>query len=279
MIKIHKDLNLSKFTYTKQNIVVKNFIELDNIDLLTPLLKYYKKFIFIGNCSKTLFAFNNKDICLIRYVKKDIKIISNLLLIDSGASLSSIGEFALCNGIAGFEKIMTIPGFLGGSVYNNASCFNQEICENILFVEVYDTSDNKIKILKKDECEFGYRKSIFQNNQYLILRVIFRIKKALGLVLKNNLSNVIKLRNLSQPKGISYGSTFKNYGVLKARELVGNLNVESYDKVTLSKINSNFIILDFNFDYINIVKLIERINELLYNKLGITLESEIKIFY
>lgn len=280
MIKIYKNHSLYSHTYTKQNIIVKYYIEFDNIKILKPLLNFFKKVFFVGNCSKLLFCFKSKDICLIKYTKDEIKIINNLLIVDSGVSLFQLGEYAISNEIDGFEKIMTIPGLVGGSVYNNASCFNQVISDYILFVEAYDLKNYKKIILNKNDCEFGYRTSIFHNKQYLILRVYFKIKKSFKHLLIDNFYEVIRLRNLYQPKGISYGSTFKNHNKYKARELIKSLSItDSYEKVHLSKINSNFIILDLNFDYIYIVKLIERINELLYNKHGITLESEINIIY
>ena len=79
---------------------------------------------------------------------------------------------------------------------------------------------------------------------------------------------------------MSLGSTFKNYKDLKAYKIIEKfIDFREFQGVKISSSHLNFIQISPFIDYLNIVTLIERIQEVVYNKLSFYLETEIKIIY
>jgi UDP-N-acetylmuramate dehydrogenase len=265
--------------YSKLNTTVSNFIETDKLYIVKNLIRNYDDIYFVGNGSKIFFTFEEKNLLIIRYVKDDIKKVSSFLIVDSGCSLYQLGEYTIKNCIKGFEKLMTIPGFVGGSIVNNSSFLNQCISDYLYAIEVIDQS-GKIRIIKRDEISFSYRKTIFNIKNFFISKAIFKIEYDSKEVLLENKKIAYDYRYINQPKIHSLGSTFKNVSKFKAYQLL-KLNCLKLDfgGYHLNKRHANFIKIQPDLDKLNLVKLIESIQEVLYNELGIFLETEIIIVY
>ena len=74
-------------------------------------------------------------------------------------------------------EFASIPATVGGAIYMNASADNQKISdclEEVLFL----FEDGKEKIFKKEEIEFGYRFSSFQDLKGVILSAKFSFKRS-----------------------------------------------------------------------------------------------------
>ncbi len=279
MNKYYTRYNLKTTNYTHLDSLVEKFLITDDINSILSLLKNNYDLFYVGKMSKLLFAFYYKNIFVVKYVKEEILIKDNLLFVTSGTRLLNLGNFCIKNGISGFEKIMTIPGLVGGSLINNASFLDQCISDNLLFLEIIDKS-GIFHIIKKDELIIKYRSLATKYQNPFIYRAVFKIKKVERVKLYNQKKDAFLYRLTNQPRILSLGSTFKNYHHLKAYKLIkDNLDFFEYDSVKLSSRHLNFIEINANTDYLKMVKLIERIQEVLYNKLGFYLESEIKIIY
>lgn len=271
--------NISETSYTKLRAEVHYFLLTDEISSIIALLKNKYTLFYVGKMSKLLFAFDYKDLFVVKYVDKTIKVQNTFLEVSSGVSLLELGNYAIKNGIAGFEKIMTIPGNVGGSIINNASFLDQGINDNLLFLQVIDSKGN-IKTLKKDDLDINYRRVNFKEENIFIYRAYFKIERKLRYELYQSKKKSFSYRFSHQSSKLSFGSTFKNYKQYKAYELINKyIDFRSQNGVKISSKHANFLEFNSDEDYINIVKIIERVQEVLYNKLGFYLESEIKIIY
>lgn len=278
MSKINRDFNLSKVIYSKLNTKVKYYLESDNINDIKELIKQ-DNIYFIGNASKILFAFDYKKIVVIKYIKSEIKLLNNFLIVDSGCSLSKLGNFCIQNNIKGFEKLMTIPGLLGGSIINNVSFLDQCISDFIYCIEVIDEEGNNI-ILFKDEITFKYRHMEVYLSKYFISKVVFLVQFETTENLLFSKSNALLYRREHQPNILSLGSTFKNTDKIKAYRLIElYIPFTEYQGFYINQKHRNFIEIKPDLDKLNLVKLIERIQQVLYNNIGIFLETEIIIVY
>lgn len=277
MISYFHNYWIGKYNFHSSKATIKHYIETDEYLVIKDLIKEGYPCNFIGNATKTLFAFNYNKCVIIKYTKKLIKIKNNRLIADAGVSLKTLGEFALKNNIDGFEKIMTIPGLLGASIVNNVSFLNQEISKFLLYVMAIDKSGNIIRI-KKNQINFTYRNSSL--NSYFIFKAVFKIVRKNHIELEELANKAIIYRKKHQPMIKSLGSTFKNFGDTKAYELIALIKNEiPFYSELISKKHMNFISLTNCNEYINMVKLIESIQELIYNKKKILLENEIRILY
>lgn len=69
----------------------------------------------------------------------------------------------------GIENLSLVPGTVGGAVVQNIGAYGVEASETIFSVNAFDTETMQIKTFLRDECEFGYRESIFKKNKNLVV--------------------------------------------------------------------------------------------------------------
>ncbi|AFL85251.1 UDP-N-acetylmuramate dehydrogenase [Belliella baltica DSM 15883] len=137
--------------------------------------------------------------------------------------------------LAGVENLSLIPGTVGASPMQNIGAYGIEIKEVFQSLKAIHRTTGKEEIFHWEDCQFGYRESIFKNDlkdQYIITRVEFRLKKkpvyhteygaiaqtleemkVTNLSIKSISDAVIKIRQskLPDPKVIgNAGSFFKN---------------------------------------------------------------------
>lgn len=93
---------------------------------------------------------------------------AGVVRVQAGTSMSAMAAKMAEWGLAGFEFAAGIPGTLGGGIAMNAGAYNGEIKDCILTATVLDQS-GRVRILKADELELGYRTSIIQKEEYIVL--------------------------------------------------------------------------------------------------------------
>jgi UDP-N-acetylmuramate dehydrogenase len=79
-------------------------------------------------------------------------------------------------GHAGVECLAGIPGTVGGSPVQNIGAYGQEVSQTIHTVRAYDRETHTFVNLSAAECEFGYRRSVFNTthrDRFIITRVVF----------------------------------------------------------------------------------------------------------
>jgi UDP-N-acetylmuramate dehydrogenase len=142
---------------------------------------------------------------------------------------------AIENGWAGIENLSLIPGNVGTAPMQNIGAYGVEIKSVFHSLDAFLTEDKTWASFSLEECQFGYRESIFKRalrNKAIISSVTFRLKKTpafntsygaieqelekMGvrdLTLKSVSDAVISIRQskLPDPKKIgNSGSFFKN---------------------------------------------------------------------
>ncbi len=88
--------------------------------------------------------------------------------------------FCLQNNLAGVENLSLIPGNVGASPMQNIGAYGVELREVFDELEAYDMETRKSFMFSVNDCEFGYRDSIFKRrykDRFVILNVTFRLNK------------------------------------------------------------------------------------------------------
>ena len=109
------------------------------------------------------------------------------LWIGSGEVWDDAVKYAAEHGLWGIENLSRIPGQAGAVAVQNVGAYGQEIKDVLLQVVVYDREKRTFRNLSKTQCEFSYRKSIFNSTErerYVIISTTLRLSK----VPKRNLS-------------------------------------------------------------------------------------------
>ena len=101
----------------------------------------------------------------------DIKISGEELYVEAGALLSKTANAALNAELSGMEALSGIPGTIGGAVYMNAGAYGTEM-KDVLKEVTFIDYDGNIKTMPCEDLELGYRKSIFTDNDYIVISFV-----------------------------------------------------------------------------------------------------------
>ena len=99
---------------------------------------------------------------------------TNYVTASAGILLSKLASLSAKRGLSGLECVSGIPGTLGGALYMNAGAYGDEISNHVVSVTFLD-EDLEVKTFSKEDCCFGYRKSIFTNNNKIVLSAILKL--------------------------------------------------------------------------------------------------------
>lgn len=84
-------------------------------------------------------------------------------------------------GYDGLENLSLIPGNVGASPIQNIGAYGVELKDHFYELEFYNFDSKEVRIIKKSDCNFGYRDSIFKNelkNKGVVLSVTFKLDKS-----------------------------------------------------------------------------------------------------
>lgn len=101
-------------------------------------------------------------------------------VIQAGQNLDQAVEFATSQGWCGIESLAAIPGTAGAAPVQNVGAYGQEIAETLLDLTAFDLQTGELITITKDQCEFGYRDSIFKRqakNRYCITQIRLKLHR------------------------------------------------------------------------------------------------------
>ncbi|MDP4223990.1 MAG: UDP-N-acetylmuramate dehydrogenase [Bacteroidota bacterium] len=96
----------------------------------------------------------------------------------AGEVWDKLVESTVNNGMGGLENLSLIPGLVGASPVQNIGAYGAEVRNTIEKVRAISIEDGSIREFTNQECNFGYRDSIFRGElkgKYLITRVYFKL--------------------------------------------------------------------------------------------------------
>lgn len=88
--------------------------------------------------------------------------------------------YCIEHGYGGVENLSLIPGSVGAGPMQNIGAYGVELKDVFQELEAYHIEGRYFVKFRADECNFGYRESVFKNkfkNQFVITRVTFRLAR------------------------------------------------------------------------------------------------------
>jgi len=84
------------------------------------------------------------------------------LSVEAGEEWHRLVEYCLTASMPGLENLALIPGTVGAAPIQNIGAYGVEFMEVCDWVEFVDLRDGEVIRYKSEECQFGYRESIFK---------------------------------------------------------------------------------------------------------------------
>ena len=281
-IEVLHNIDLKDFSYFKIGGKVENLYFPKSIDEVIFLLMDLDNPLIFGGFSNVLFSsvgVKQDLICTSKFDKFDIN--DSYVKASAGVRGAVLSRACMEKSLTGFEFMSGFPGTIGGNIYMNASAHKQSISDTLLKVKVFNTSKKEVVELLKNDLNFGYRSSVFQEKPYILLEAEFE----LSVDKKENISNRIKenreFRKTHQPQNIpNVGSIFRNPENNSAGKILDEVGAKLL-KVGGAKVFENHANFIVNYDNATSCDVLE-LMFVMYNKVkenfGIELKPEVKYF-
>lgn len=256
---------------------IENIIEIINICRQNDL-----KYFVMGNGSNLLVSDNGYNGIIIKLKKEfsKIDVKENKIVSESGAKLSEIFKVAFENSLTGFEFASGIPGTIGGAIYMNAGAYGSEMKNVIESVEVLDLDTFQILNLNLEDLKFGYRKSIIQEKNFIVTKVVIKLNYGDKEKIKTIFDDLNYKRTSKQPLEYrSAGSTFKRPEGYFAAKLIEDAGLKGFsvNDAQISTKHAGFVINKKNATCEDVLNLVNHVKNIVFKKFNIKLEMEIKV--
>ncbi|MEK7617219.1 MAG: UDP-N-acetylmuramate dehydrogenase [Patescibacteria group bacterium] len=244
MLKFAQNVPLSTLTTLQIGGPAGLFTVVHTQEELIEVVQYAKANLFpylvIGGGSNLLINDSGVNCLIIKNEMEGITKVVRSLTVKSGTILQNLVDYSIAHGLSGLQKLTGIPGTVGGATFGNAGAYGQTISDYIREVKCL-TKNGEIVTLDKEECEFGYRDSIFKKNGYTILEIWFKLDLLVSKDLRKEADEVLEKRLVKYPKGIKCpGSFFKNLVVdQQPKEILAKIPKE---KITYDKISAGYLL-------------------------------------
>ena len=253
----------------------------ESLEQLCELLQTLHNPLILGNCSNVLVSSKGieQDVILTSKLNK-FEVSNNIITAQCGVKVPMLSKEAESLALSGLEFMIGFPGSVGGAVVMNASAHSQAVSDTFKTCRVFDIDAKKILELNKDEMKFGYRHSVLQEKNYILLDVKFELrplaKEEITAVMQRNLD----FRKDRQPSLVlpNAGSIFKNPPNDSAGRLLEKAGVkglrEGGAQVWLG--HANFIVNVENATSKDVSLLMNKMYNMVKDKYTIKLVPEVK---
>jgi UDP-N-acetylmuramate dehydrogenase len=191
-MEVQKNCSLKKYNSFGIDATAAAFSVFGNTEELRELLEYGQQNVMqhaepvmiLGGGSNILLTKDYNGLILkneiigINKIRED----DNYVYIQVGAGINwhELVLFTLEHNWAGLENLSLIPGNTGASPMQNIGAYGVEVKDVFHKLEAFDFHEKNIITFNLNDCEFGYRESVFKRkyrNRFIILNVTFRLSK------------------------------------------------------------------------------------------------------
>ena len=204
--------------------------EKDLLKILEHAESIEKKIQAIGSGTNTIFPRHFSNI-VIKSTNNNFKFLEegNIAKLEVGAAViwDDLIDFCCSKNLHGLENLAGIPGTVGAAPIQNIGAYGVEVSDLIDYVECFDTKLKITRKIRNENCDFAYRKSVFQEETDLIVTAIrLKLQKEFNPVLNHEsiqdktyrkasdmIDGIRAIRNAKIPNPLDFpnlGSFFKN---------------------------------------------------------------------
>ena len=193
-LQLQVDASLKPFNSFGVDVRARLFAEAHNDDEVREALQYCAErelpLLVIGGGSNVLLT-QDVQALVLRMATRGIRVIEDggqrvVVEAEAGEVWHAFVLWTLAQGFAGLENLSLIPGTVGAAPMQNIGAYGVEIKDVFAGLTALDRQTGQLRDFTLEECNFGYRDSVFKRHpgRWLILRVRFALSRAARLHLE-----------------------------------------------------------------------------------------------
>jgi len=209
----------------------------------------------------------------------EVEVNGDQIQAQAGVKISALARIAAFHSLSGLEFAEGIPGSLGGALVMNAGAYDGEM-QGIVTAARAIGPDGSIETLKNEEMQFGYRRSIFQSNGYIIIYATLKLATGNRNEIEQRMLEFARRREEKQPLDKpSAGSTFRRPPGFYVGPMLEELGLKGYQigDAQVSSKHAGFIINNGNATARDVLELIAYIQQKAKERFGVDLQPEIRV--
>lgn len=186
----YTDISLKPYNTFGIDVRAKCLIKYDSVGELRQIIAHRNEMtdgpmLHIGSGSNLLFLGDYDGLVLFSNIR-NLDIVqedADALTLNVGAGWIMDDFIAECvrKKWYGLENLSHIPGQVGASAVQNIGAYGVEAADNIVAVHCIDLQDGSYRVFRNSECNYGYRHSIFKEEnirgRYAVVSVDYRLCK------------------------------------------------------------------------------------------------------
>ena len=188
MIKTTYYQDLTKMNTFGMKVKARCFMEYDSVADLVDIEfeELARPVLHIGGGSNLLFTDDFKGTVLhsrIDFIEILDECQDDRVMVSVGAGVvfDDLCAWAAKEGLWGLENLSYIPGEVGASAVQNIGAYGVEVKDVISKVYCYDTVEEEFVSFDVEDCEYGYRDSVFKapevKGRYIVTHVVFALSR------------------------------------------------------------------------------------------------------
>lgn len=285
---VRLNVNLAKVSRWRIGGIADCIVSPSNTQELAAVLTLLKArafpYVVIGSTSNLLFSDDGIRVVIVQIgdAMSEIVIEGRSVRCQSGAWVPGFARTVARAGLSGIEHTCGIPGTVGGLICMNGGSQRKGIGEHVASVLAV-TPDGEIKRYRREECQFAYRHSIFQNNRNVIAEAELRFPETECYTeIRKRMLGILQSRKKKFPKDLpNCGSVFvSNPGMYEAfgppGEIIEKLGLKGLSRgdAQISPVHANFIVNMGAAKAADVIFLITHIRALVKEKTGYLMQPE-----
>ena len=199
---------------------------------------------------------------------------------DAGILLNHLAVYAQQHGLSGLEFAHGIPGTVGGGVYMNAGAYGGEIRAVCRWSQEM-LPDGTLVRREGVSQGFGYRTSVFQHTDGVIVRACFALQPGDPGIIRETMRELMTRRTVSQPLDLpSAGSAFKRPQGGYAAALIESAGLKglTVGGAQVSEKHAGFVVNRGGATAADVLELLRQVQQRVLEHSGIRLEPEIRLW-
>ncbi len=221
---IHNNISLRDKNSFGFDVTAEYFCRANSVEEIREAIAWQRQkqlpLFILGGGSNTVFTRNISGLVLhIAIDKLHTDTTGDLVSVFAGAGINwhSLVESTVLKGQYGLENLALIPGNAGAAPIQNIGAYGKELCDNLISVDVLDQQTDELLTLQTDDCQFGYRQSLFKTSAGSKL-IVLGIKLQLSTV-DTPVINYAALREALPENDITAEQVFRQVCALRQSKL------------------------------------------------------------